>query len=273
VPATLLESAAEVLVATGHDPFARGSLRRPLVRGWVGDGATAWMGTDSGDGTRYLSALGEPPAVAALLTELLPEVPARQRVTSPAGTPALLPAWVGLGQGATDWDFRWLTEPPAEQPGEQRVVGDVDAGAVQRLIDDASPHTTAQPGDAAVRRWWGVPGDDGSLLACAADASAATGVGHLASIAGAPAGAPTGARPGRHRGRDQDPARRGLRRRHPRHVRRQRSRAGALRRAGLPDAPVHQRPAGAARPLVALRTWAPRPAAGRRRRPPCAAAP
>ena len=183
MPATLLESAAEVLVATGHDPFARGSLRRPLVRGWVGDGATAWMGTDSGDGTRYLSALGEPPAVAALLTELLPEVPARQRVTLPRGTPALLPAWVGLGRGATDWDFRWRTEPPAEQPGEQRVVGDVDAGAVQRLIDDASPHTTARPGDAAVRRWWGVPDDEGSLLACAADASAATGVGHLASIA------------------------------------------------------------------------------------------
>lgn len=183
MPATLLASAAEVLVATGHDPFARGSLRRPLVRGWVAEGATAWMGTDAGDRTAYLSALGEPPAVAALLAELLPEVPPRQRVTLPHGTAALLPAWVGLGPGGTDWDFRWLTEPPPAQPGEERVVAGVDGDAVQRLLDVASPRATAQPGDDAVLRWWGVPDDGGGLLACAADTSAATGVGHVSSIA------------------------------------------------------------------------------------------
>lgn len=180
---TLLGSAAEDLVATGHDPFARGSLRRPLVRGWMAEGATAWMGTDAGDRTAYLSALGEPPAVAALLTELLPEVPPRQRVTLPLGTAALLPAWVGLGPGGIYWDFRWLAEPPAAQPGEERVVDGVDGDAVQRLLDVASPRATAQPEDASVLRWWGVPDAGGGLLACAADTSAATGVGHVSSIA------------------------------------------------------------------------------------------
>ena len=183
MPATLLGSAAEVLVATGHDPFARGSLRRPLVRGWVGEGAAAWIGTYAGDRAAYLSALGAPSAVAALLTELLPQVSPRQRVTLPRGTAALLPAWVGLGPGGTEWDFRWLTEPPAEQPGQQRVVAGAGDEPVGRLLEAASPGATAQPGDPAVRRWWGVPDASGHLLACVADTSAATGVGHLSSIA------------------------------------------------------------------------------------------
>jgi ribosomal protein S18 acetylase RimI-like enzyme len=38
------------------------------------------------------------------------------------------------------------------------------------------------PGDPAVRRWVGIR-ENGVLIACAADTSAATGVGHLSSIA------------------------------------------------------------------------------------------
>ena len=43
-----------------------------------------------------------------------------------------------------------------------------------------------QPGDEAARRWVGVRDDAGRLLACAADTSSATGVGHLSSIAVVP---------------------------------------------------------------------------------------
>jgi ribosomal protein S18 acetylase RimI-like enzyme len=186
VPLTALGSAAEVLVATGHDAFARASLRRPLVRGWVADGVTAWIGTDAEDRTSYLSALGEPTAVAALLGELLPELPPRQRVTLPRGTASLLPAWVGLGPGGADWDFRWLPEPPPPQGGEELVVADLEDGPVAELLSQASPRASALPGDPAVRRWWGVPdgraGPSGRVLACVADTSAATGVGHLSSI-------------------------------------------------------------------------------------------
>ena len=183
---TALASAAEVLVATDHDAFARGSLRRPVLRGWLSDGAVAWIGTDAEERVPYLSALGQPPHVAELVAELLPELPPRQRVTLPRGTPALLPAWVGL-ERETDWDFRWLSAPPPVQPGEVAVVADVDEVAVKALLHDASPTASAAPGDPAVRAWWGIPSFDGGLLACAADTTSATGVGHLSSIATRPA--------------------------------------------------------------------------------------
>lgn len=180
---TVLASAAEVLVATGHDPFARSSLRRHVVRGWAGDGATAWLGVDPDDRTPYLSTLGTPAAVAALLADLLPELPPRQRVTVPRGTAAHLPAWVGLD--GNDWDFRWRDAPPAVQPGEELVGPERDESAVKELLAAASPAASAQPGDARIRRWVGVR-EAGRLLACAADTSGATGVGHLSSIAVAP---------------------------------------------------------------------------------------
>lgn len=179
-----LTSAAEVLVATSHDAFARASLRRPLVRGWAGDGAVAWIGIDSDERLPYLSALGAPARVGALLGELVPELPPRQRVTLPRGTPACLPAWVGL-QG-TEWDFRWLPEAPPVQSAEDRVRPEADLAAVADLLARSSPTASALPGDPAVRRWVGVRDPGGGLLAVAADTSGATGVGHLSSIAVAP---------------------------------------------------------------------------------------
>ena len=181
---TLLTSAAEVLVATGHDPFARGSLRRPLARGWCVDGAAVWIGIDLHEHVPYLSALGAPQAVGALLGEVVPELVHRQRVTLPRGTPRWLPAWVGL-QG-TDWDFRSLSAPPPPQPGEQDVELLTDEQEVAALLAASSPTASALPGDAKVARWFGVRGGDGRLLACVADTTRATGVGHLSSIAVSP---------------------------------------------------------------------------------------
>jgi ribosomal protein S18 acetylase RimI-like enzyme len=184
VPLTVLTSAAEVLVATGHDPYVRGSLRRPSVSGWTGHGAVAWRATDAEEGVPYLMTLGEPAAVALLIEELLPELRDQTRVTLPRGTPPLLPAWVALD--GTDWDFRWLDVPPPSQPGEDDVV-DVTDDEVAAMLPGASPTASALPGDPAVRRWVGVRGQAG-LLACAADTSAATAVGHLSSIAVLPEG-------------------------------------------------------------------------------------
>jgi len=180
VALTDLGTAAEVLLATGHDPFARSSLRRPLVRGWAGGGATAWLGVDPDDRTPYLSTQGAPEAVAALLGELLPELPPRQRVTVPRGTPARFPAWVGML--GTDWDFRWLAAPPPVQPGEELVATEADEQAVKELLSVSSTPASAKAGDEKVNRWVGVR-EDGALIACAADTSGATGVGHLSSIA------------------------------------------------------------------------------------------
>jgi ribosomal protein S18 acetylase RimI-like enzyme len=183
---TELGSAAEVLVATGHDPYARGSLRRHVALGWVAEGATAWIGVDAEERVPYLSALGAPERVAALLSDLLPELPPKQRLSVPRGTAALLPAWVGI-DGMTDWDFRWTATAPPVQRGEDLVTAGVADDAVAALLDAASPRASALPGDAAVRRWWGVADVRGRLLACAGDTSAATGVGHLSSIAVHPA--------------------------------------------------------------------------------------
>lgn len=176
---TVLSSAAEVLLATDHDPYVRGTLRRPDVSGWLGHGAVAWRATDAEERVGYLMTKGEPAAVAALLADLVPELADGTRLTVPRGTAPLLPAWVSLA--GDDWDFRWLDQPPPRQPGEHRVV-EVTADQVAPLLEVASPTASAQPGDPAVRRWVGVPGPDG-LLACAADTSGATGVGHLSSIA------------------------------------------------------------------------------------------
>ena len=178
---TPLGSSAEVLQATGHDPFARSSLRRGITSGWAADGATAWLGVDPDDGTPYLSTLGEPALVAALLTELLPRLPAGQKVTVPRGTPDHLPA--GLRLRGTDWDLRWIAAPPALQPGEDRVGPVEDEAAVQELLRASSPTASAVPGDPAVRRWVGVRDASGLLVACAADTSGAPRAGHLSSIA------------------------------------------------------------------------------------------
>ena len=179
---TLLGSAAEVLLATHHDPFARGTLRRPVVNGWLGDGATAWLGTDAAERTTYLSALGSPEAVGALLDELAPELRDRQQVTLPRGAAQCLPAWMELT--GIDWDFRWLDAPPPVHPAEARVR-DGDLSLVAELLKDANPHASVSPGDPAARRWVAI-GDEAAgdrLLACAADTSATTGVGHLSAIA------------------------------------------------------------------------------------------
>jgi ribosomal protein S18 acetylase RimI-like enzyme len=177
---TTLGSAAEVLVATGHDPFARGSLRRSVARGWLAGRAVAWLGVDAEERTSYLNALGPPAEVGALLGDLLAELPPRQRLTVPRGTPPHLPAWVSMEM--TDWDLRWLGAPPPQQPGEDVVVDVEDDAAVSALLTASSPTASAMPGDPAVRRWVGIR-EDGHLIACAADTSAATGVGHLSSIA------------------------------------------------------------------------------------------
>ncbi len=68
------------------------------------------------------------------------------------------------------------------QPGEELVAPEDDETAVKELLDASSPTASALPGDASVRRWVGVR-EGGRLIACAADTSAATGVGHLSSIA------------------------------------------------------------------------------------------
>jgi ribosomal protein S18 acetylase RimI-like enzyme len=65
------------------------------------------------------------------------------------------------------------------------ALGPEHDAAVADLLDEAFPTTTSRPGDARVRRWYGIYRDD-RLVACAADRSR-SGVGFLAGIAVHPA--------------------------------------------------------------------------------------
>jgi ribosomal protein S18 acetylase RimI-like enzyme len=174
VPLTTLTSAAEVLVATDHDPYARWSLSRRDIEGWAGHGAVAWRFSNG-----HVATHGSPTAVALLLEALLTELRDGQSVTVPRGTAPLLPAWVALE--GTDWDFRWCTEPPPRQPIEGEVRDATDA-EVTELLAVANPDAAAKPGDPRVRRWVGIHHPHGQLLACAADTTEVPGVGHLSSI-------------------------------------------------------------------------------------------
>lgn len=176
---TVLTSAAEVLVATAHDPYVRTTLRNPHVMGWTGHDAVAWRATDAEERVGYLMTHGEPAGVAALIADLVGELPSGTRVTLPRGTPPLLPAWVAVD--GTDWEFWWVDAPMPSQPREPDVVP-VLPPEVAPLLAAASPTASAQADDPHVHRWLGVRGPEG-LLACAADTSGATGVGHLSSIA------------------------------------------------------------------------------------------
>jgi GNAT superfamily N-acetyltransferase len=178
VDVTPLTSAAEVLVAAGHDPYVRGRLSRPDVEGWAGHGAVAWRFTYSHGSRSYVMAHGAPADVALLIEALLPELRDGQDVTLPRGTSPLLPAWVGLD--GTDWDFRWTTDAPPVQPGEEHVTVVPDE-EVEALLAVANPDAAARPGDTRVRRWMGIR-EAGRLVACAADTTEATGVGHVSSI-------------------------------------------------------------------------------------------
>jgi GNAT superfamily N-acetyltransferase len=142
------------------------------------------MGIDGEEHVSYLNSLGPPAEVGALLADLLPELPPKQRLTVPRGTPAHLPAWVSME--TTDWDLRWLGAPPAYQLGEDAVEPVTDDAEVEALLRESSPTASALPGHPSIRRWVGIR-ESGVLLACAADTSAATGVGHLSSIAVHPA--------------------------------------------------------------------------------------
>lgn len=175
-----LTSAAEVLAATGDDPYCRGTLRSPQAVGWTDGRAAAWHGIDAEERVPWVGVHGAPGDAAALMAPVGPLLPPRSRVTLPRGAPQLLPEpW---SMTATDWDFRWTVTPPPAQPGEELVSWLDDDAAVRALLSAASPTASALPGDPAVQRWCGLR-SGGRLLAVAADTSGAPGVGHLSSIA------------------------------------------------------------------------------------------
>lgn len=186
-----LDGAAEILAATGSDPLVRSQLRgtRDTGPAWAQDGAVGWFAIDADLAMRYFFVLGGTPAAAAWLVDDVAEeifaILPTPRISVPRGTPAELTPAYRL-EAETDWDFRWTRSAPAPAVGEalvQWLPPLAHDAAVAALLEVANPRTSAQPGDADVRRWAGVWGPGRRLDACAADTSGVPGVGHISAIA------------------------------------------------------------------------------------------
>lgn len=161
--------------------------------GTSGTQVHAWAGRDalvvlrerpSSPRPRWLLALGEPPAVATLVPEVLADAPPVSGLTLPRRTLELLPAPV-RPPAYEDWDFFWTGQPLAPVPGQDRVgeLGEDAEGEVLALLEGHSPRHSTTPGSPYVRRWCGVRDPAGALLACGAHVEYVPGIAHLASIA------------------------------------------------------------------------------------------
>lgn len=165
------------------DPVVRWVAGQPGAIVWERSGAAAVACPDLSRRDR-VAVEGEPEAVSRLLRdEVFPRVGPTYR---PIGDEELIVAvterlpgvevagrfgWMDVAAPvpAGKIDARWL------QPGELPQVA--------ALLGEVFPHSYAQPGDPGVRRWAGVRGDDGTLLAVAADAWSTADIGLLSGVA------------------------------------------------------------------------------------------
>jgi GNAT superfamily N-acetyltransferase len=188
-----LASHAELLAASGGDPFVRWQVRADVpLQAWEVGGAVAFVRTRA-SGRRQLTVVGSPHQAAAAVHALVgPEAEptalqtARaQGVTLPRGTLPLLGDHVRVGAG-NDWDWMWADASTLTGLGVNERVERLPKSAddeVARLLSVASPRHSSDPGDDDVVAWFGVRTGDGELIACAAHTESVPGVPHLASIA------------------------------------------------------------------------------------------
>ncbi|HEX8003976.1 MAG TPA: GNAT family N-acetyltransferase [Mycobacteriales bacterium] len=134
--------------------------------------------------------VGDPGGAYHLACDLAGELPAARDVSVPRVTGTRL-----LAEGWTEregWAFRATRVPPGlPVEGVAWLPPEAD-GEVRELLAVAFPDASLPVGHPNVRRWAGLR-RDGRLVAVAADATVAEGLGFLASIATAPDVRGTGA--------------------------------------------------------------------------------
>jgi ribosomal protein S18 acetylase RimI-like enzyme len=171
---------AALLAASGNHPVVRWDHHQAgFERAWSLGGAVGW--TVTGRRGQVLVALG-PGAEAGRLTTAALELVEAPHVVVPVDALPFIGATLGEGD---DWDWFWTTSAPAPRPGEAAVVrlGHADADDLDALLLEASPRTSARPGDSTARTWFGVRDGSGALVACAAERDRGPGVRHLQAIA------------------------------------------------------------------------------------------
>ncbi|HEX4788338.1 MAG TPA: GNAT family N-acetyltransferase, partial [Actinospica sp.] len=130
----------------------------------------------------WLNVVGPAQAAAALTEIALAELGAQCfGITVPRGVDTA--RWSG-GREAGEWDLMRCDEPPAFQPGEERVAHLTDLAAVQAFLDQVNPSHSVRADHPEVERWMGVAQESsGTLLAVGAFTRRRAGTGYLASIA------------------------------------------------------------------------------------------
>lgn len=181
-------SPSDLVQASGGDVYADvavngGGADAPA---WAGDGAVLW--TRMWHGRPSLTGVGSPAGVAAVLTHVADTLPDEIRVSLPRGWADHLGPALSF-EPRSEWDWLWTTTPPPVQPHEAAVhwLGATDHDDVRALLEEVSPDASAWPGDEKSRRWAGIRAADGRLAACLADTSRSPTVGHISSVATAPA--------------------------------------------------------------------------------------
>lgn len=144
-----------------------------VVRAWRAYGTT-------------LAVVGEPAAAVDLALAVAPPLDITS-VTLPKASVVPPGPLFGRHPRPVHWDWMWTATAPPPQPGEERV-GELDASSSRVRAELAaflavnSPRHSAEPDDPRVRRWLGVTGADGELLACVALYEAVPGVDLMASV-------------------------------------------------------------------------------------------
>jgi ribosomal protein S18 acetylase RimI-like enzyme len=161
---------------------------KPGVRVWRAGDAVAVAAPDLCRRDR-LAVAGHPSAVSALLTEVLPVVGPTYRPLGDEDLIAAVAERVEAVEVAGRFAMMHVATPV---PGPERGGWLDDLDDVKEFLAEAFPDSYAWPGGSGVRRWAGVRGDDGGLLATAADAWSVPEVGFLAGVATHPAARGTG---------------------------------------------------------------------------------
>ncbi|GAA1599558.1 hypothetical protein GCM10009804_65210 [Kribbella hippodromi] len=163
----------ETLILWAAQGFATGA------RAWVAGDAVAVASPAVSKHDR-LAVAGPVDDAAKLVAEVVREVGPSYR---PFGEEYLIR---GLAERVPGMEFSaafgWMDS--AAGPDVTTTAGWLDGDdGVEELLLGASPSSYAWPGQAGVRRWAGITGDNGELLSVAADAWSAPEVGFLAGVA------------------------------------------------------------------------------------------
>lgn len=184
-----LKDAAEVAAACDDDDLVVWAAQgmRPGVRAWTYGDAVAVASPGIARGDRLVIWGGHARAIWLVRHALAEAGPSFR----PLGDAVLVHRVAAAVEGLrAPSGFSWMAtrKPPesyaARQPGEPAAwLAAGDEPEVTALLATANPGSYAVPGLAGVRRWAGIRGGGGELLAVAADAWSAPGVGLIAGVA------------------------------------------------------------------------------------------